>query len=223
MKLHYSITGNGTPLVLTSGLGGTVDDWEFLLEPLSRHFRVLSWDHRGHGRSDWSKNEEDYDPDRVSEDLDFTLRTAGASESTPGVLIGHSLGGYHSLRFALEYPQLVRALVLIATGPGFKNTEHRLAWNKRILSSDLGREFSPHARKLGVQKDAFVARNLARLDVPALIIVGERDRAFVNAHDFFMKHIKKAVSCVVDNAGHNLHKTHDKQVLNAVCSFLDKP
>ena len=67
----------------------------------------------------------------------------------------------------------------------------------------------------------FVVQNTGQLDVPALIIVGSRDTGFVNAHDFFMRKIRKAVSCVIENAGHNLHKTHNVPVLKAVCNFLE--
>src|SRR5439155_108760 len=47
------------------------------------------------------------------------------------VIGGLSLGGYMSLGFHLTHPQMVRALMLFATGPGFRNGEARQAWNAR--------------------------------------------------------------------------------------------
>ena len=220
MKLHYKVRGYGPPLILTPGLGGTANDWEFFQEQLSGHHSVLIWDHRGHGQSEWSEKPADYDPRLLSTDLAFLSRKVGGSVSNPVVLMGHSLGGYSSLRFALERQELVRALILIATGPGFTNADHRSAWNEKVFAFDLGDSISPLARRLGVQRDSFVAENMGTLRVPTLFLVGEKDRVFMRAHDYFMNNVARSVSCVIRDAGHNLHKTHRTQVLNAVSNFL---
>lgn len=221
MKLYFKIAGDGLPLVMTSGLGGISADWSFFLERLSENYKVLAWDHRGHGQSDRSDRASDYDPDYVLDDLGFVLETAGATESNPGVLVGHSLGGYCSLRFALTKPELVRALILIATGPGFRNAASRSAWNESVMAGDFGKDLTPEARRLGIQNDSFVAENVSMLRMPVLVIVGERDTAFINAHDYFMKNISQATSAVIPHAGHNLYKTHGEQVLKAILNFLD--
>jgi len=48
---HYSITGSGPPLFLTHGIGAAEDAWRFMLPELSKHFTVVTYDLRGHGKS----------------------------------------------------------------------------------------------------------------------------------------------------------------------------
>ena len=50
-ELYYEITGSGPPLVLAAGLGGLGSFWQPQLASLARHFTVLTYDHRGSGRS----------------------------------------------------------------------------------------------------------------------------------------------------------------------------
>ena len=48
---HYSITGSGPPLFLTHGIGAAEDAWRYMLPELSKHFSVVTYDLRGHGKS----------------------------------------------------------------------------------------------------------------------------------------------------------------------------
>ena len=48
---HYSIIGSGPALFLTHGIGAAEDAWRFILPKLSKHFSVVTYDLRGHGKS----------------------------------------------------------------------------------------------------------------------------------------------------------------------------
>ena len=53
LNFTYEFHGSGEPLVLVSGTGMSGDHWKvFQVPELEKHFRVLTWDHRGTGRSD---------------------------------------------------------------------------------------------------------------------------------------------------------------------------
>ena len=66
-SLHYQEYGHGEPVVLLHGLGSSSQDWELQLPELSRHYRVILMDIRGHGRSD--KPRDGYHIATFSEDL----------------------------------------------------------------------------------------------------------------------------------------------------------
>src|SRR5258708_37025985 len=100
------------------------------------------------------------------------IANGGGGADNPAVLIGHSLGGYLSLCVAVQYPQLVKALVLIATGPGFRDETAREQWNRYALSMDTGADAHPAARQLGVNSDANVINGLGSIQVPVLVVVG---------------------------------------------------
>jgi pimeloyl-ACP methyl ester carboxylesterase len=122
-RLRYAVGGEGTPLVLAHGLGGTIENWRGLAPALARRHRVLVADLPGHGRSD---------PLLEAPDLDAlaeaTLALAGHEEAAPAAWIGHSLGGLVALRSAVQRPDTVRGLVLAAAaGPSSTSRSAELA------------------------------------------------------------------------------------------------
>ena len=48
---HYSIIGKGPALFLIHGIGAAEDAWRFIVPKLSKHFTVITYDLRGHGKS----------------------------------------------------------------------------------------------------------------------------------------------------------------------------
>jgi len=138
----------------------------------------------------------------------------------PAVLVGHSLGGYVTLRVAQKSPELVRALVLIATGPGFRNEVARTQWNQSALALDIGREADPTARHLGIQTDSSVVAGLNSIVVPTLVMVGSNDRSFLAAKDYLIRKMLRATGVVIEGGGHSIHKTHSEHVNRVILEFL---
>jgi pimeloyl-ACP methyl ester carboxylesterase len=108
-RLHYAVGGDGSPLVLVHGLGGTIENWRGLAPALAARHRVLVPDLPGHGRS--LPLPEALDVDALAEAV---LGIADAEKIGGGVWIGHSLGGLVALRAAVLRPDVVRGLVLAA-------------------------------------------------------------------------------------------------------------
>ncbi len=147
-RLRYAVGGDGPPLVLVHGLGGTIENWRALATPLAAGQRVLVPDLPGHGRS--APLREARDVDALAEAV---LGIAYAEEISDAVWIGHSLGGVVSLRAAALRPDAVRGLVLAAAAgigsatraarvtlavlgvarPGRLIAPHRQAWARSRL------------------------------------------------------------------------------------------
>jgi len=142
------VSGDGPPLVLVHGLGGTIENWRALAPPLAIDHRVLVPDLPGHGGSGLLS--EARDVDALSEAV---LGIVDAEEAGEAVWIGHSLGGLVALRAAALRPDAIRGLVLAAaagigsaTGsasvtlavlglvrPGRLIAPHRAAWARSRL------------------------------------------------------------------------------------------
>ena len=90
----------------------------------------MLWDYRGHGRSQAPRDPAAYSMQQVVDDLGRVLDWGAGG--TPAVLGGLSFGGLASLHFALREPARVRALLLIDTGPGFKNPEAQARWEAQV-------------------------------------------------------------------------------------------
>jgi pimeloyl-ACP methyl ester carboxylesterase len=108
-RLRYTVGGDGPPLVLVHGLGGTIENWRALAPPLAASHRVLVPDLPGHGRSSPLPQARDVDALAAA-----VLGIADAENMHGAVWIGHSLGGVVALRAAVLQPDAVRGLVLAA-------------------------------------------------------------------------------------------------------------
>ncbi len=109
-RLYYEIAGAGTPLVLLHA--GIADSrmWDDQWEEFARYHRVIRYDMRGFGRTAMVGG-----PFAHRHDLHALLQTLGVG---PVALLGCSMGGATGIDFALEYPELVVALILVACLPG---------------------------------------------------------------------------------------------------------
>ena len=108
-RLRYAVGGDGAPLVLVHGLGGTIENWLALAPPLAADHRVIVPDLPGHGRSGLLP--EARDVDALAEAI---LGITDAEEAGNAVWLGHSLGGVVAIRAAVLRPGAVRGVVLAA-------------------------------------------------------------------------------------------------------------
>src|SRR6201999_3003091 len=131
-KIHYEVHGSGPPLILTHGYSSTSAMWQGQIEALAKRHRLILWDMRGHGQSDYPDDPAAYSEALTVGDIAALLDEVGAARAIVG---GLSLGGYMSLAFYRAHPQRVAALLIIDTGPGFKKDDAREVWNKRALDT----------------------------------------------------------------------------------------
>lgn len=101
--------GQGPPLVLLHGLGGSIYDWRHLLRPLAEDHRVIAIDFLGAGESDLPEGE-DYSLAAQARRLRSLFDHLQLPRAT---LMGNSFGGGVALRFAQDWPDRVDRLVLL--------------------------------------------------------------------------------------------------------------
>ncbi|HEX2172977.1 MAG TPA: alpha/beta fold hydrolase [Dehalococcoidia bacterium] len=113
IEMNYFSTGEGFPLVLAHGHSGNLRNWA-LQRSLAGRYRMISVDHRGHGKTTAPADPAQYSLEIMAEDLYQALRQLDVREC---YLIGHSMGGMIALEFALAHQEMLRALVLVDTAP----------------------------------------------------------------------------------------------------------
>lgn len=117
VSLHYTDEGTGEPVVLLHGYGVNADlNWRLpgLTRALAREHRVIALDLRGHGLSDKPADPAQYGREMV-EDIRRLLDHLGLEKVH---LVGYSLGGYLTLKFAVTYPE--RLLTAAPLGAGWE-------------------------------------------------------------------------------------------------------
>src|ERR1700682_5290956 len=131
-EIYYEVHGGGPAPLMKHGYLSISALWQRQIEELSRHHKLVLWDMRGHGQSDYPDDPQSYSEALTVADMAALLDEVGANSAIVG---GLSLGGYMSLAFYRAHPERVRALLIIDTGPGFKKDDAREAWNKRATEN----------------------------------------------------------------------------------------
>jgi 4,5:9,10-diseco-3-hydroxy-5,9,17-trioxoandrosta-1(10),2-diene-4-oate hydrolase len=109
VKTRYWMDGEGSPVLLLHGLMNSVEFWLLNFSELAEHHRVYAVDLIGHGKTDKPLSFS-YDIDELA---NFVIRFMDAIEVDRVDLIGHSLGGWITLKIAINHPSYVNKLVLV--------------------------------------------------------------------------------------------------------------
>lgn len=248
-KLYFEDSGgSGLPVVL--GHGFLMDHEMFAPQraALAPEFRVITWDERGFGLSEFDGRPFSY-WDSARDCLGL-LDHLGIERAVIG---GMSQGGYLSLRLALSAPQRVRALVLIDTQAAAEHAAKAQAYQQLIDSwAELGPvdtlaqtiagiiiddpvenprwiakwRARPHAgiREPGrclLERDDISAR-LPEISCPALVIHGQRDAAIgLEQAQALAAGLRGCEGVVlIEGAGHASNLTHPQQVNPPLLAFL---
>jgi pimeloyl-ACP methyl ester carboxylesterase len=120
--LHTEVFGppDGYPIVLTHGIVCAIRSWAYQIADLATDYRVIAFDHRGHGRSGVPRRG-GYSLEHLASDLDSVLEATLAPHER-AVLAGHSMGGITITAWSQHYRDKVRrradAVALINTTTG---------------------------------------------------------------------------------------------------------
>lgn len=112
VDMHYREAGDGFPIVLIHGFTGNVRNWALQIPALTREFRTISLDVRGHGHSGKPSRREDYTLDVMADDVYGLVQQLGLEQC---YLMGHSMGGMIAQHLVLAHPEPFPALVLVDT------------------------------------------------------------------------------------------------------------
>lgn len=112
-EIHVDIAGEGPDLLLVAGLGGRGVFWIQQMEAFSKHFRTITFDHRGCGNS--TPDKVVYGAEHMAKDV---LALLDAMEIEQCALVGHSTGGAIGQHLALTAPDRLDRMVLSCSWAG---------------------------------------------------------------------------------------------------------
>ena len=139
LRLAYDVTDFTDPwiepdsLILLHAAMGGMARWNAMVPPLSRRFRVIRLDLRGHGASEVPPAEPALTMARLVADLRGLMDHLGIASAH---LVGNSAGGYIAQRLALAAPERVRSLVLFGSTPGLRESQ-AATWLPRVEREGL--------------------------------------------------------------------------------------
>ena len=133
---YYEEAGSGEPLILVMGLSGDLQAWALQVPALAKHFRVITFDNRGAGRT--SAPDKPQSIASMADDLAALMDHLAIPRAH---ILGWSMGGYIAQEFAIKYPTKVDRLILVTTAPNIDG------FGRAVLSSWINAKRSNLSRE----------------------------------------------------------------------------
>lgn len=212
ISLSHTERGRGPIVVALHDLGRSGDVMLRALKPLTKRFRVVTPDLRGHGKSPtpggpWSIDDFASDVSR--------LITAEGGEA---IVVGVGLGAAAGLTLALGHPGLVNALVVSGAGARAEDIEGQERWARmaRMIRERGGAEgVALAAEAMGTRPDLRGA--LVQIEPPVLVLAGATDRAYPpTTQRELAQSLPVARFLQVDDAGHDLPAERPEELVAGV-------
>jgi pimeloyl-ACP methyl ester carboxylesterase len=214
-KIYYEEYGQGEPLILLHGFGGTASAWKDFIPEYAKQYHVIAWDMRGHGRSTNPDTSQVFLHATAARDL---LALMDQLKLKKVKIMGHSSGGIVILIAATQQPDRFEAIVPISAQVFYsketrafiaENAKDKEAFNQmlgldkahgKVKANLIARQFY-YFRKL--QGDPAVTPDqLATITARTLIIHGDNDFVPVSQAWEMFTNIPHAHLWVSPNASH---------------------
>jgi 3-oxoadipate enol-lactonase len=247
--IHVAIEGpdDAPVLILSNSLGTTLRMWDGQVGPFTRHFRLVRFDRRGHGKSGCPQGP--YSMEQLGRDVLTIMDGLGIRRAN---WCGLSMGGMEGMWLGANASERFERLVLANTSSYFPD---KAGWNERLklvrekgiaafADANMERWFTKGFRERAPQtvaavKEMFAATALdgyiacgsavrdmdhrallPRIRVPTLVIIGRHDPATVpEAGEYIRANIPGASAAILDAA--HLSNIEQPEAFNAaVLGFL---
>lgn len=178
IALYHEDYGQGTPLFLLHGNSEDSSIYEEQVAFFSRHFRVITLDTRGHGRSTLKVDDISYKA--MANDL---LRVLDVMNITRCHIIGFSDGGIVALELAVHAPERIISMAVVGANyhpNGVKLFDRMgvlLMYGQYALLSLFSRRYKRHKKlmMLMLKQPQMSENELSTITVPTLVVAGSRD------------------------------------------------
>jgi pimeloyl-ACP methyl ester carboxylesterase len=225
VKLYYETYGQGPPLLLIHGNGGSIKAFAKNIPTLAKHYRVIAVDSRAHGKSVDSGDSLSFE--MMADDfagLFTSLRIDSA------YVLGWSDGGINALVLAMRHPEKVKRLV--ATGANlwpdstalmpslWRQQQRGYQENKSMKFTDPKQKNDWKVFCLDVFQPNIPLSALRGVRVPALIVAGDRDVIVPEHTVAIYRHLPRAWLWIIPNSGHATVQEHAEEFNRKVDEFF---
>jgi len=172
VELEYAEQGEltGTPVILLHGYTDSWRSFESVLPYLPHNLRVFAITQRGHGNS--SKPDSGYHPTDFAADIAAFIKMMDLGSV---IIVGHSMGGVIAQQFALDYPHLMKGLVILDSAASFKDNPGLQEFLKEVsglmdpVSYQFANEFQNSTLAKAIDPSYYAVLTLESVRVPARV------------------------------------------------------
>lgn len=227
INLYYETYGQGKPLLLIHGNGGSIRDWRYQIPYFSKTYKVIAVDSRAQGKSQDSSVVLNYE--MMADDFDALLTHLKIDSA---YVIGWSDGGINGLLLAIRHPEKVKKLAI---------TGANLVPGTSAISADGIKAISADLAKLRVANQDAATKNtikllhmmeiephipltdLHKIKCPVLVMGGDFD-VIKPAHTLqIFENIPQAYLWIFPESGHGTVHRYKDEFNNKVLHFFTHP
>lgn len=242
IRVYYETYGEGEPLLLLHGNGGSIESFVYQIPEFAKHFKVVAVDSRAQGRTTDSDREITYA--LMAADMSELIDKLGLGKVN---VVGWSDGGNIGLELAYAHPEKV--LKVVTFGANFTN-ENFLAPPDSVVMDpddpvslnlpDLLRKMTTAASRLSpdttripiisrkleelmIKYPNFTPEQLGTIGVPFLIVAGDHDLINLDQTVALFSNLPKSELFIVPHASHLAPVEYPELVNSQVIRFLETP
>ena len=221
VKVYYEIYGEGKPLVILHGNGGSIKGRASFIEEFSKKYKVIALDNRCHGKTDCPAGYLTYD--QIAEDVNQLLAYLKIDSA---YVWGHSDGGIIGLMLAINHPDKVKKL--LTTGANLRPDSSAVDPALFPLIDIIGKQMqtdSIHTKqfRLLVDQPHIPVSDLKKITSDVLVMAGDRD-IIRNEHTLeIFNNIPRALLCILPGTTHIVFQDRRKWFTDILYDFFDNP
>jgi pimeloyl-ACP methyl ester carboxylesterase len=220
IKLYYEIYGEGHPLVILHGNGGSIRDASPQLPELIKKYKVIAVDSRAQGKSTDTDAPLNYDimADDISALLDeLKIDSAFVWGQSDGAILG--------LLMAMDHPKKVSKL--LAFGANIQPDSLAVFnWGLAVFKKAINESSNPKKKKLMqlmLDYPNIPYASLSKISIPVLVMAGDRDIIRPEHTLKIFQSIPKSQMCIIPGSTHAASIEQKDLFLELLYNFFDKP
>ncbi len=226
-NMYYETYGEGQPLLIIHGNGGSINDFSNQIPYFSQHYKVILADSRSQGKSKETGDSLSYE--MMADDLAALLDLLKIDSA---YVIGWSDGGINGLLLAMRHPSKVKKLAVTGANlsPGKNAVDAFVAnWAGKIYDSISKLPSTPEIKfqrklfRLLATEPNIKPSELSKIKCPALIIGGDHDVIRPEHTLLIYRSIPNAYLWILPNSGHSTPVFYKDQFNQLVHNFFMQP
>ncbi len=210
VTMHYAVYGEGRPLILIHGNGGSHKSLEDAAKYLANDYKVYAIDSRCQGESSETPQ---ISYDLMAADVKEFIQTLGLEKP---YVIGHSDGGITALTIASTYPDLLGGFIAC----GANSVPAEFKWYFTLMVKLQYKRSNSALDKMMLTQPNLTAEKLADIKVPAFIVAGEFDIVKLKDTAFLANGIKNSKVAIIKWANHSSYMHNGKKAYALAKSFF---
>ena len=227
INLYYETYGQGKPLLLIHGNGGSIRDWRYQIPYFSKTYKVIAVDSRAQGKSLDSSKVLNYE--MMADDFDALLTHLKIDSA---YVIGWSDGGINGLLLAIRHPEKVKKLAITGANlvpgtsaiseDGIKAISADLA-KLRAANQDAATKNTKKLLHMMEIEPLIPLTDLHKIKCPVLVMGGDFD-VIKPAHTLqIFENIPQAYLWIFPESGHGTVHRYKDEFNNKVLHFFTHP